>query len=59
MDANKIKEIQNMIKNHHGVVESQTKEREVPIEAGRSTDDLSKVMSNDLIGKGGESDLRK
>jgi len=57
MDANKIKEIQETIRKHQEAVRST--QREVPVGAGRSSDDLSKVMSNDIIGKGGEPDLRK
>lgn len=57
MDANKIKQIQGLIKNHQSTI--QPPPRVVPVGAGRPSDDLSKVMSNDLIGKGGESDLRK
>jgi hypothetical protein len=33
--------------------------RNIPEGAGRLSDDLSKVQSTDVIGKGGESDLRK
>jgi len=58
MDANKIKEIQGMIKNHQATLR-QPPPRDIPVGAGKLSDDLSKVMSNDLIGKGGESDLRK
>jgi len=57
MDANKIKTVQDMIKNHQSAV--QPPPRVVPVGAGRNSDDLSKVMTNDVIGKGGESDLRK
>lgn len=58
MDANKIKEIQNMIKNHQITVHPPSRAREVPV--GRPVDeDISKVMTNDIIGKGGDSDLRK
>jgi hypothetical protein len=31
----------------------------IPVGAGRLSDDLSKVADSDVIGKGGESDLRK
>ena len=57
MDAKKIKELQGMINRHKAVV--QPPPREIPVGAGRSSDDLSKVESNDVIGKGGESNLRK
>jgi len=57
MDANKIKEIQRLIKNHQATI--QPPPRDIPVGAGRASDDLSKVASNDIIGKGGESDLRK
>jgi len=57
MNAHRIKEIQDMIKNHQATIKAPP--REIPVGAGRPSDDLSKVMSNDLIGKGGESDLRK
>jgi hypothetical protein len=57
MDAKKIKEIQGLIKNHQNSI--QPPPRNIPVGAGRNSDDLSKVMSNDIIGKGGESDLRK
>lgn len=57
LNAHRIKEIQAMIKNHQAAV--QPPPREIPVGAGRPSDDLSKVMTNDVIGKGGESDLRK
>jgi len=57
MDAKKIKELQGMINRHKVAV--QPPSREIPVGAGRPSDDLSKVASNDVIGKGGESDLRK
>jgi hypothetical protein len=57
MDAKKVKEIQGLIKNHQNSI--QPPPRNIPVGAGRPSDDLSKVMSNDVIGKGGESDLRK
>jgi hypothetical protein len=57
MNSHRIKEIQNMIKNHQNTIK--TPPREVPVGAGRLSDDLSKVMTNDIIGKAGESDLRK
>lgn len=57
MDAHRIKEIQDMIKKHRESV--QPTPREIPVGAGRPSDDLSKVATNDVIGKGGESDLRK
>ena len=50
-----IKEKMKNIKSIHPPSQA----REVPVGAGRPSDDLSKVMSNDIIGKGGESDLRK
>jgi hypothetical protein len=65
MDAKKISEIQGMIKNHQGSGggsasrTGQGGRRDIPTGAGRSSDDLSKVMTNDVIGKGGESDLIK
>ena len=59
MDQNKIKEVQNIIKNHQDAVRRQTPPKDIPVSAGKLTDDLSKVASNDVIGKGGESDLRK
>lgn len=62
MNAHRIKEIHDMIKNHQGAVLNQgvqRSDRAVPVGAGRDSDDLSKVASNDIIGKGGESDLRK
>jgi len=57
MDGNKIKTMQNMIRNHQATIQPQP--REIPVGAGRPSDDLSKVASNDIIGKGGDSDLRK
>ena len=57
MDVNKIKEIQGLIKKHQATI--QPPPREIPVGAGRPSDDLSKVQTTDLIGKGGESDLRK
>ena len=33
--------------------------RNIPVSAGNDSDDLSKVASSDIIGKGGESDLNK
>lgn len=57
MDAKKVREIQNLIKNHQATV--QAPPRVIPVGAGRASDDLSKVASNDVIGKGGESNLRK
>lgn len=58
MDANKVKQTQEMIKNHQKAV-SPPHSIDIPVGAGRPTDDLSKVASNDMIGKGGDSDLRK
>jgi hypothetical protein len=57
MDINKIEEIQRQIKKHQAAV--QPPSRDIPVGAGRLSDDLSKVQSTDVIGKGGESDLRK
>jgi hypothetical protein len=58
MNAYRIKEIQQMIKNHQVVLPPQP-QRDIPVGAGRNSDDLSKVQTTDVIGKGGESDLRK
>jgi len=57
MESQKIKEIQGMIKRHQATIQPQP--RDIPVSAGRLSDDLSKVASNDVIGKGGDSDLRK
>ena len=57
MESHKIKEIQGMIKRHQATIQPQP--RDIPVSAGRLSDDLSKVASNDVIGKGGDSDLRK
>lgn len=57
MDANRIKEIQGLIRTHQATIKPQP--RIVPVGAGRPSDDLSKVQTTDVIGKGGESDLRK
>lgn len=69
MDAKRIKEIQNLITNHQASMPKTSREisrsvcsqcpSPVPTGAGRLTDDLSKVASSDVIGKGGTSDLRK
>lgn len=58
MNVHRLKEIQGMIRRHQEALKNVTP-REIPVGAGRDTDDLSKVASNDVIGKGGESDLRK
>jgi hypothetical protein len=58
MNAYRIKEIQQMIKNHQVTLQP-TPLRDVPVGAGLNSDDLSKVQTTDVIGKGGESDLRK
>jgi hypothetical protein len=57
MESQKIKEIQGMIKRHQETIQPQP--RDIPVSAGRLSDDLSKVASNDVIGKGGDSDLLK
>lgn len=41
------------------VIDEVRKNADVPVGAGRLEDDLSKVADSDVIGKGGESDLRK
>lgn len=57
MDANQVKKIQGMIKDHQATI--QPPPRVIPVGAGKLSDDLSKVASNDVIGKGGETDLNK
>lgn len=59
MDIKKIEEIQEMIKKHQETVQPPPKGYPIPASAGRLSDDLSKVQTTDVIGKGGESDLRK
>jgi hypothetical protein len=57
MEIKNVERIQQMIKNHRAAVTPP--EREIPVGAGNLSDDLSKVMSNDIIGKGEETNLRK
>jgi len=62
MNADKIHATQEAIRKHQEAVTKQQhldQRKYVPTGAGLDKDDLSKVMSNDVIGKGGESDLRK
>ena len=62
MNADKIHATQEAIRKHQEAVIKQqhlAERKYVPTGAGLDKDDLSKVMSNDVIGKGGESDLRK
>jgi hypothetical protein len=56
MDAQKIKEIQGLITRHQKAVLPQPPR---PAGHNRQDEDLNKVAANDIIGKGGESDLRK
>lgn len=56
MDIKQIEKIQAMIKKHQA---ANPPSRDIPVGAGRPSDDLSKVQTTDVIGKGGESDLRK
>jgi hypothetical protein len=58
MDIKKIEEIQAQIKKHQSTIQL-PKGYPIPAGAGRLSDDLSKVQTTDVIGKGGESDLRK
>lgn len=62
MNADKIHATQEAIRKHQEAVTRQQhleQRKYVPTGAGLDRDDLSKVMTNDVIGKGGESDLRK
>lgn len=55
MDAAKIKNIQKMITNHQDAVSRRggpSPPPPRPLGAGLDRDDLSKVMTNDVIGKG-------
>lgn len=55
MDAAKIKNIQKMITNHQDAVSRRggpSPPAPRPSGAGLDRDDLSKVMTNDVIGKG-------
>ncbi len=56
MDAERIKEIQNMIKNHQNAI---LKTNQRPAGHNVCDEDLSKVASNDIIGKGSQHDLVK
>jgi len=59
MNIDKIKKINRLIKNHQDSILRQQPPQNIPADAGRLSDDLSKVASSDVIGKGGESDLCK
>jgi len=62
MNADKIRATQEAIRKHQAAVikDQHARERKyVPTGAGLDRDDLSKVMTNDVIGKGGKSDLHK
>lgn len=55
MDAAQVRKIQNMITNHQDAVSRRggpSPPSPRPAGAGLDRDDLSKVMTNDVIGKG-------
>ena len=58
MDIKEIEKIQEMIRKHQAAFPP-PRPKNIPVGAGRPSDDLSKVQTTDVIGKGGESDLRK
>lgn len=58
MDIKEIERAQEMIKKHLAA-NPPPKGYPIPTGAGRLSDDLSKVQTTDVIGKGGESDLHK
>lgn len=59
MDAAQIKMIQDAIKNHQHALIEQAKKSRGPAGHNVRDEDLSKVASNDIIGKGGQPDLIK
>jgi len=62
MNADKIRATQEAIRKHQEATTKQqhlAERKYVPTGAGLDKDDLSKVMTNDVIGKGGKSNLHK
>lgn len=54
-----IKQKMENLRKQQSAVPGPSQVRDIPVGAGRPLDDLSKVQTTDVIGKGGESDLRK
>lgn len=59
MDAAQIKRMQDAIKHHQQALIEQAKKAKAPAGHNVRDEDLSKVASNDIIGKGGQPDLIK